>query len=187
MGFSTRPVYIYSMEQWKAVAGYEGLYEVSNFGRVKSLGNDKKKKEKILSPGVNSREYLKIGLRKDRTRVTHSIHRLVAAAFIDNPDGKRTVNHKDGNKKNNNVTNLEWATDSENVKHSYASLGRASGERHGGANAEIRRLYAVGNISHRELGEMFGISKTQIGYILSNKQWRISQDQIDGNNTKGYK
>lgn len=113
-------------EVWKDIPGYEGLYQVSDLGRVRSLErwryNPKCKDgkqyvpEKILKAAERT-GYLVVAINKNGKRKSYSVHRLVAQAFIPNPENKRTVNHKDGNKKNNRVSNLEWNTDSENVNH----------------------------------------------------------------------
>ena len=94
-------------EYWKPVVGYEGLYEVSNFGRVKSL---KFGKEKILKPVTNTFGYLQVTLCKNNKKKLVTVHRLVAEAFLPNPHNYSCVNHKDENKQNNNVSNLEWCS-----------------------------------------------------------------------------
>ena len=94
-------------EYWKPVVGYEGLYMVSNWGRVKSI---KFGKERILKPVTNSSGYLLVGLYKNNIEKKYSVHRLVAEAFIPNPYNLPQVNHKDENKQNNVVSNLEWCT-----------------------------------------------------------------------------
>ena len=94
-------------EYWKSVVGYEGLYMVSNWGRVKSI---KFGKERILKPVTNSSGYLLVGLYKNNIEKKYSVHRLVAEAFIPNPYNLPQVNHKDENKQNNVVSNLEWCT-----------------------------------------------------------------------------
>lgn len=104
-------------EIWKDVVGYEGIYQVSNLGRVKSLPrNGTIKQERILKPhrvqGYLLAELFNRGAHKGKR-----IHRLVAEAFIPNPDNKREVNHIDGDKHNNRVENLEWVTSSENQLH----------------------------------------------------------------------
>ena len=99
------------MEHWKAIAGYEGLYEVSDLGRVKSLWHGK---EKILKPGKHTGGYLNVYLCKDGHGKTVKIHRLVAESFIPNPQGLDTVNHKDEVKTNNTVSNLEWMSRADN-------------------------------------------------------------------------
>lgn len=114
------------MENWKDIVGYEGCYQVSDLGRIKSLARSidhpcgvKNKAERILIPIVNTGGYSCVILSKDAIRAQMRIHRIVAIHFIPNPDNKPVVNHKDGNKSNNKVENLEWATDSENTIHSY--------------------------------------------------------------------
>lgn len=101
-------------EVWKDISGYEGLYQVSNFGRVKSL---KCRREKILKLEKTKDNYLTIRLSKDKTRKHIGVHRLVAQAFISNPDNLSQVNHKDENKENNFVENLEWCTQVYNMSY----------------------------------------------------------------------
>ena len=95
-------------EIFKDIKGYEGLYQVSNLGNVKSLGNDKAKKERILKTGKNIWGYLYVILRKNKKGKITYIHRLVANTFIPNVDNLPQVNHKDENKENNCADNLEW-------------------------------------------------------------------------------
>ena len=102
------------MEIWRDIEGYEGLYQVSNKGRVKSL---KCGKERILRPGIDGYGYCFIILYNDSVRKTFKLHRLVAQAFIPNLYNKPQVNHLDENKKNNCVDNLEWATAKENINY----------------------------------------------------------------------
>lgn len=97
-------------EVFKDIAGYEGLYQVSNLGRVKSLGNDKSRKEKILRPGIRGNGYLLVILWKNGKRKNYLVHRLVSETFLDNPDNLPCVNHRDENKQNNCVSNLEFCT-----------------------------------------------------------------------------
>ena len=92
-------------EIWKDIEGYEGLYQVSNFGRVRSLKNGK---VRILKPLTNKNGYLRVQLYKNNSLKTIFIHRLVAMAFIPNPNNLPMVNHKDEDKTNNIVSNLEW-------------------------------------------------------------------------------
>ena len=105
-------------EIWKDVRGYEGLYAVSNWGRVKSLGNDKSRKEKILRLSKYGRGYLKVNLWKEGKRTTYIVHRLVLSTFspVENMD-ELDVNHIDEVKTNNNLNNLEWCTHKENINH----------------------------------------------------------------------
>lgn len=99
------------IEEWKDIEGYEGIYQVSNFGRVKSLKRDKTLK---LITGSN---YLKVNLYINNSMSTKSVHRLVAEAFIPNPENKPQVNHIDEDKTNNVASNLEWMTAKENMNY----------------------------------------------------------------------
>lgn len=108
-------------EVWKSVVGYEDYYEVSNFGRVKSLERvdcrGRLQEERILKPAKNRGGYLYITFSKIRKQRSLMIHRLVAEVFIENPDNLPQVNHKDENKENNRVENLEWMTAKKNANY----------------------------------------------------------------------
>ena len=97
-------------EIWKDVPGYEGLYQVSNLGNVRSLNYRGRGKTRILSPGKDKKGYLHVSLFKDKNRTIVQIHRIVAITFIPNPNNLPVVNHKDWNLGNNCVDNLEWCT-----------------------------------------------------------------------------
>lgn len=127
-------------EIWKDIAGYEGLYQVSNFGRVKSLPrtvtytricNNKEQNVishhsgRIMSLPTNGAGYIHVPITRGKNM---QVHRLVAEAFIPNPENKPFVNHIDGNKTNNRVDNLEWVTNRENQRHAIDVLGRKPGE-----------------------------------------------------------
>ena len=101
-------------EYWKPVVGYEGLYEVSNLGRVKSL---KFGKERILKPQKDTSGYLCVTLCKNNNQCQFKVHRLVAEAFIPNPNNLPQINHKDECKTNNIVSNLEWCDRKYNVNY----------------------------------------------------------------------
>ena len=102
-------------EIFKDIKGYEGLYQISNIGTIKSARG-------FLTPTDNGNGYLIVGLSKGGKRKNFYIHRLVAEAFIDNPNNKTVVNHKDYNKKNNNANNLEWLTQKENIAYSVVNM-----------------------------------------------------------------
>lgn len=116
------------MEIWKDIKGYEGVYQVSNYGNVRSLKKwDLNKRafidaETLIKPTDNGNGYDIIGLRIITKRKNFYVHRLVAETFIDNPMGLKYVNHKDYDKKNNCVDNLEWCTQKENVAHSLTHM-----------------------------------------------------------------
>lgn len=109
------------IEVWKPINNYEGIYEVSNLGNIRSLdrwidnnGYPQFKAGQIIKPGKTKKGYLKVNLNKNGECHTVMIHRLVGNAFLENPDNKATINHIDHNKENNKLSNLEWMTYSEN-------------------------------------------------------------------------
>jgi len=120
-------------EIWKDIIGFEGLYQISNYGNVKSCRRYVNAKfgkrvvnEKLLSLGKDKDGYLMAILCQDGIKKTVKIHRLVADAFIDKPEGKNIVNHIDSNKSNNILNNLEWVSSLENSCHSKSKLNSSS-------------------------------------------------------------
>ena len=117
------------MEVWKDIKGYEGKYQVSNLGRVKSLPKRRGRgvgymcEEMILTQAKHHYGYNVVNLRSNGKGTTIEVHRLVANAFICNPDNKPQINHANGNKTDNRVENLEWCTNGENQLHKYEVLG----------------------------------------------------------------
>ena len=111
------------MEEWKDIKGYEGLYQVSNKGRIRRIlfvnNIVRKPKIKILKLYTNKRNRQQVSLYKDDNRRVYSVHRLVATAFLDNDKNLPEVNHIDCNPSNNNLENLEWCSKSDNAKHAY--------------------------------------------------------------------
>lgn len=104
-------------EVWKDIRGYEGLYQVSNHGRVKSLGNKKTRKEKLLKASKDGAGYLMIWLYKEGKALSKTVHRLVAIAFVNGYKDGLHVNHIDECKINNKASNLEWVTQMQNNNH----------------------------------------------------------------------
>ena len=156
------------MEVWKPIVGYEGRYWVSSQGRVRG--------PKCILKGTSRGEYLTVQLGHKGPRVY--IHRLVADAFILNPENKSQVNHKDGNKHNNAVENLEWATSSENIKHSCKVLGNHIGEKNplalfdNDTATEIKMKLASG-ATYAEIMKDYGIrSRTTVWRLKTNTSYR---------------
>lgn len=165
-------------EIWRWIEGYEGLYQISTFGRVKRFyGNGK---TKILKPWVNRQGYLIFDLCKGAKSKHCPAHQLVAKTFIPNPDNKPEPNHEDGNKMNNHVSNLQWSTRSENVKHSFEMGLQPKGEAHHSAKItdeqreEIRRIAIKGDheFGFNALAGKYKISSASIAEIVNGRKPR---------------
>lgn len=176
------------IEIWKDIEGYEGYYQISNKGRVKSLRrkmwNGQKiyyRKEIIMKNKVKDNRYLYVGLIRHKKTRNKYIHRLVCEAFIPNPKNKATVNHRDGDVTNNYVDNLEWATQSENNKHAYDKLGKKPSPKIGVKNhnaklnpkkvKQIRILYETGSFNISEISRYYNVTRPVIQSILKGKTW----------------
>lgn len=162
-------------EIWKDIKGFEGLYQVSNLGRVKSvehivndpLNGTRTVKERILSSEKMKCGYLRTALSKDSKMKKVLTHRLVAETFIPNSQNKPQVNHIDGNKKNNAVSNLEWCNNSENILHADKTGLR-----------DMKKLYKrcrcieTGEIfeSIKAAGKFVGMTPTQISSACKGKR-----------------
>lgn len=159
-------------EIWKPVTGYEGLYEVSNLGRVKSLRNNI-----IMKDFLSNKGYKLIKLSKEKARKAYSIHRLLAQAFISNKENKKYINHLNGIRNDNNINNLEWVTGRENNLHTSRIMKRNTGETHGSAKLKKKdileiRIMLRNNIPHSIITEEYGIVSSTISYINQRKTWR---------------
>ena len=120
---------VVSMEIWKDIKNYEGKYQISNLGKVRSLLDNRGKcrnKPIILKPSLNYKGYITINLTKYNKQKHFFVHRLVAEAFIPNPNNYLEINHKDENKQNNNVNNLEWCTRKYNMHYNGLNKKRNS-------------------------------------------------------------
>lgn len=104
-------------EIWKDIPGYYGLYQASNMGRIKSMRYAKSSNEHVLSPSKEKKGYLKVQLQTGVKSKSWRVHRLVALTFIPNHQNFKEVNHKDGNKENNSLLNLEWCDRKQNINH----------------------------------------------------------------------
>ena len=175
-------------ETWKAVKGYEGLYEVSDHGRVRSLGRDMVRRDgyryvmpqRILRHWL-TRGYPTVSLSRDGKVKKLYVHRLVASAFLPMIRGKREVNHLDVNPQNNLLSNLEWVTPSENVTHSYRAGKHRPirGESFVGSKLtdqavrDIRRLYP--GVSGPKLGARYGVASQTIYRVVNGDGWKHVQ------------
>ncbi|MBR5913986.1 MAG: NUMOD4 motif-containing HNH endonuclease [Selenomonadaceae bacterium] len=164
-------------EIWRDVIGYEGRYQVSNLGRVKGLlfpGG------RILKQQLAWGKYYMVHLRKDDVTKSHSVHVLVAKAFIPNPQNKPCINHKDGNKQNNLVENLEWVTRSENTLHAYRIGLMKSGAKSTIAKLTdeqvkyIREHYIPKDkkFGAKAMSHLFNVSDSTIHHVISYKSYK---------------
>lgn len=177
-------------EVFKDIAGYEGIYQISNLGDVKSLERTclvRRKsnsirliKERILKPSKNPGGYLQVMLYSNNG-ATHSkgnwhlLHRLIAIAFIPNPKNKREVNHVNGTKADNRLENLEWATPKENSQHAY-DIG-LNFARNG--NAKLTEMQAAeiknkikGGVSASFLSKEYSVSTATVYHIKTGRIWK---------------
>lgn len=159
-------------EEWRPIDGYDG-YQISSFGRVKSL---KFKQPHIMKPIINTRNYLTIHFRVKNKIYTRTIHRLVAKAFLPNPDNKPQVNHIDGCKINNAVSNLEWVTNAENMQHAFnTGLNHSCENKPQSKLTAEQVLYIRENpdtLSQGELAKKFHVGHTTINDIQTGKKWK---------------
>lgn len=176
----------YFGEIWLDVVGYVGLYKVSSAGRVKSL---KFGKERILKPAPNGSGYLLVNLYKDGKMKTMKVHRLVATAFIPNPDNLPFINHKDENKANNRVENLEWVTASYNINYGTRNERVAKSLTNGKLSKPVLQIDKDSNEviatypSAREVERQLGFDKGYISNCCNGKYkqaygylWRFAED-----------
>lgn len=167
-------------EVWKPVVGFEGLYEVSNQGRVRSLLISDKHgatSGHCLKAG-DVRGYRQVILRKEGRSHSGLVHRLVAMAFVGlPPTPKHQVNHKDLNKSNNVPENLEWVTQTQNNRHAAPLIPRLRGEANHSKLTEdqvreIRRRYAAGGVTQQALADEFGVSNPTCNLIIRRIKWK---------------
>jgi len=167
------------VECWKPFLGYEGLYEISNRGRVKRVGKGRGSKAgKIRALFKDDRGYVFVILSKANKRTTKKIAPIVAKVFIDNPQGLPEVNHKDGDKNHNYVENLEWVSRSKNMKHAFATgLHSTRGVRHPRTHLtedDVRkiRLRHFEGATYAQIGREFEMSKGGIYCIVNRSTWK---------------
>jgi len=175
-------------EEWKAIIGYEGYYEVSNFGRIKSLARSwvtgerfgvRTKEDTIAKPGSDVGGYLKYTFCVDKIKTYWSGHVLVAKYFCDNPDNYSIVNHLNSIRNDNFFKNLEWTTYSGNAIHGFKH-GFRKGQK-GEDNPqtkltkevvmEIKKLWEEKSLSQAAIGMRFNIRQSQVSRIVTGARW----------------
>ncbi|MBM6615610.1 NUMOD4 motif-containing HNH endonuclease [Desemzia sp. RIT804] len=177
-------------EYWKDVIDYEGYYQVSNLGNVRSSDRKIPWKNSFRNLSGSMQRliehksgYIRVGLNKDGKRKYHTLHRLVAKAFVENPENKPEVNHIDGNKGNNIYENLEWVTRSENIKHAVDNNLMTHLKEN---SNKLKKAIVKTDLSNGELilyeslseaNEKEGISKSYLSQILNGQR-----NQLDGIN-----
>ena len=164
-------------EEWRDVVGYEGRYQVSSMGRVKSLerkvrhwrGGERIQKERILKPSNDRGGYLLVSLCDGEKRKTFKVHRLVCEAFHENPDNKSQVNHLNENKTDNRACNLEWSTAKENNNHGTrterAAKARSKPVGQYTLDGELVKIWQ----SPCEAGKQIGLSDSHVSKVANGK------------------
>ena len=174
------------MEEWKDIEGYEGYYQISSHGRVRSVnryvrhpsGKQAQKRGRIFRNGWKNKSLI-AGLTKEGKSRGFLIYRLVAKAFIPNPDNKPEVNHIDGNRMNNHISNLEWSTRSENEKHAYDTglyISRKGNEHPMSKLSEtdinrMKNLLSEGK-SKKDISKVFNVSYSHVCKIFKGTTWK---------------
>jgi hypothetical protein len=181
-----------ALTRWYPVPGYEGRYEITRCGRVRSLprfvnshaaGGQRRIKGKELKLQLIKGYLGFLSVRPDGSKTSAYVHRFIAMLFVANPEGKPHVNHIDGNKTNNDPSNLEWVTHGENMRHAFRTgltppPQSGPGERSPAAKLnwraveQIRALLKEGH-THQAVADQFGITKGNVGMIARNETWRV--------------
>jgi len=164
-------------EKWKEIAGYEGFYDVSNFGRVKSLARKYSRKERYMKVHKCGTKYLYAMLSRNNKTKSYRVHRLVAIAFLPNSKNVSDVNHLDGDPTNNAIENLEWCTRKENIRHSVEMGLHPVGERNGSAKLTGKQVKKIrelreGGMEVNAITKLFPVTKHTIHKILSRNYWK---------------
>lgn len=177
-------------EIWKDIPGFEGYYQVSNYGRIKSLSRKVNRdnwgkypgtytvREKLLSPNL-ANGYLQVNLIGNKVKKMISIHRLVAGIFVPNPKDKPDVNHKDGVKSHNFYLNLEWCTPQENSIHASQNNLMPKGEGNGSSVLTRDEVLEIkkhaekkgSRYGRKKLSQKYGVSEETIKQIVNGRAW----------------
>lgn len=166
-------------EEWRDISGWEGFYQISDFGRLKSLKRPFVSKDKILKACVDLKGYLFAGLFKNNKRLAcPKIHRLVLEAFVGPRPNNFECRHKDGNKTNNRLSNIEWSTHVINERDKYSHGTIMYGSKNGYSKLketdviEIRKLWETGNFTQWALAHKFNVGQSCIWSIIHRKSWK---------------
>lgn len=173
-------------EVWKPVKGYEGYYEVSNLGRVKSKARKYYRsdvlyhlKERVMKVSPSSSGYNTIILTVNGKAKSYLLHRLIALAFIENPQNKKCINHKDGDKFNNSLENLEWCTYSENRNHGLRTgLIKQKRATHSHAKLTeddvkfIKKMYSYTYCGYSDIAWFYPVGHDAIRNIILGEKWK---------------
>lgn len=169
---------------WKQVQGYENIYEVSDHGEVRSIDrsvNNYRVKGRVLRQHDSGKGYPAVALCKNGKPHTTYVHSLVANAFIPKPDTllRLVVNHKDGDKRNNDVTNLEWVSYSQNNQHAYDNNLKERGEQFYNTKlteAQVKEIRKNGKYdTYEQIAQQYGVSKATIRDVLLHNDWKHIQ------------
>lgn len=183
------------VEVWRDIIGWEDCYRISSFGRVESKDKIRLKtrqgklvparyKGRMMKWLISNAGYARVDCRDGDRNFHYSVHRLLATAFIPNPENKPTVNHKDGNKLNNNISNLEWSTHSEQMQHALENKLLIPGGKRvvsPKVRKEIYQYYLENQVSANVLSKKFNITWDMASEIISGKtepKWKIPHETL---------
>lgn len=181
------------LEEWRDIVNYEGIYQISSLGNLRSLDRldaaGHKLKGKEMSLVVKTTGYVGVTLCKNGKKTNKRVHRLVAEAFIENKENKTQVNHLDGNKTNNNVSNLVWSTPSENTIHAYKN-GLAKANYGPGAKASAKKRSVKLKAENLKTGEIIYFDNSRLaaeGIGKPNGAGNLRTASAKNGNAYGYK
>ncbi len=170
-----------AVEEWREIPGFDGHYDVSSYGNVRRSFNAPERRSttrgRVLIPDRHNSGYYRLSLHVHGKCHRIFVHRLVSRAFLGLMP-RQHVNHKDGDKHNNALSNLECVTPQENVRHAWANnlCHARQGELHGGAkltDSDIRKIRAAASrgVAQRSIAAVFNVTETTVSYIVLNKTW----------------
>jgi len=176
-------------ERWRAIPDYEGWYEAGDLGNIKRVNGDNSARAgKILKPWT-SHGYKRVSLYKNGEETSSHVHQIIMETFVGPCPNDKEVNHKDGDKANNELANLEYVTHAENVQHAFdTGLLSRRGEKNSQSKLteenvhEARRLLAMG-VTQTEIAKKFGVNKTTICNIANRKNWAWLKEEGDDKRT----